>query len=82
MHGDEALERIQKVLSLIPGVQKAGHNTDAEPADDVPGGDEGRDDEGSGAHGDSGGHLIAISKWGGLFTDDVSWRLGGCYSCL
>ena len=82
MHGDEALERIQKFLSLIPGVQKAGHNTDAVPADDVPGGDDGRDYEGSGAHGDSGGHLIAISKWGGLFTDDVSWRLGGCYSFL
>ena len=84
MHGDEALERIQKVLSLIPDAPKSDHKSadKPKPSDDVPGGDEGRDDEGSGAQGDNEGHLIAISQWRGLFTDDVSWRLGGCYSFL
>ena len=84
VQGAAALEQIQKVLSLIHDAQKAGHNTadKPKPADDVPGGDEGRDDEGSGGQGDHEGHLIAISQWGGLFTDDVSWRLGGCYSFL
>ena len=88
VHGAEALEQIQKALSLIHGAQKSDHNTadKPKPADDVPGGDEGRDDEGSGSgfgsQGDHEGHLIAISQWRGLFTDDVSWRLGGCYSFL
>ena len=26
--------------------------------------------------------LLALSKWPGLFSDDVSWRLGDCISCL
>ena len=26
--------------------------------------------------------LLALSKWPGIFSDDVSWRLGDCISCL
>ena len=26
--------------------------------------------------------LLALSKWPGFFSDDVSWRLGDCVSCL
>ena len=26
--------------------------------------------------------LVALSKWPGLFSDDVSWRLSDCISCL
>ena len=74
--GAEAIEQIRDALFLIPSAQKSGHNTDAEPDDDVPGGDDGRDDDGSGGHSDTvtRGHLVAISQWNGLFTDDVSWR--------
>ena len=84
VQGAAALEQIKKILTKVYDTQKAGHNTADKPADDddIPGDDEGRDYEGSGAQGDDEGHLIAISQWRGLFTDDVSWRIGGCYSFL
>ena len=89
VQGAAALEQIKKVLSQIYDAQKAGYTIDDEPADDVPEDDaddeadeEGEDYEGSGARGPNEDHLIAISQWRGLFTDDVSWRLGGCYSFL
>ena len=89
VQGAAALEKIKKVLSQIHDAQKAGNTIDDEPADDVPeddaddeADDEGEDYEGSGARGPNAAHLIAISQWRGLFTDDVSWRIGGCYSFL
>ena len=73
------------MLTKVYEDEKAGQNSADKTADDddVPGG-EGQDDEGSGsgAQGDDKSHLIAISKWRGLFTDNVSWRLGGCYPFL
>ena len=80
VQGAAALKQIKEILTKVYDAQKAGYNTADKPADDVPGGAEGRDDEGSGAQGDNEGHLIAISQWRGLFSDNVSWRLGGCYS--
>ena len=91
VQGAAALEEIKKVLSQIYDVEKAGYTIDDEPEDDVPEddaddeADDGADDEdyeGSGARGPNAAHLIAISQWRGLFTDDVSWRIGGCYSFL
>ena len=82
VQGAAALEQIKKILTKVYDAQKAGYTTADEPADDVPGGDEGEYDEGSGAHGHNEDRLIAISQWRGLFTDNVSWRLGGCYSFL
>ena len=76
VQGAAALEQIKKILTKVYDAQKAGHNTADKPADDVPGGDEGRDDEGYDyGQGDN-------DEWRGLFTDNVSWRLGGCYSFL
>ena len=82
VQGAAALEQIKKILTKVYDAQKAGRNTADKPADDVPGGDEGKDDEGSGGQGDYEGHRIAISQWRGIITDDVSWRIGGCYSFL
>ena len=49
--------------------------------DDVPD-DEELDDEGSGAKDDVKKPLVAISKWKGIFTDNVGLRLDGCSPCL
>ena len=51
-------------------------------------GNEGSEDEGSADEGsddesfDDESRRIALSQWRGLFSDDVSWWLGGCYSFL
>ena len=71
------------MLTKVYEDEKAGQNSANKTADgeDVPGGED-QDDEGSGAEGDGKRPLIAISKWRGFFTDNVSLRLGGCYPCL
>ena len=73
VNGVEAIEQIRKAFSLIFGAPESGHDASAE-SDDVPGGDDGRGNDGSGGHSDTvtRGHLVTISQWTGLFTDDVS----------
>ena len=77
------MEEIQRVLTKVYEDEQAGQNSAAKTADndDVPDGED-LDDEGSGAEGDVKRPLIAISKWRGFFTDNVSLRLDGCSPCL
>ena len=45
-------------------------------------GNESSDDDGSDDEGSDDENLPVAAQWHGLFTDDVSWWLGGCYSFL
>ena len=76
---------------LAKGLEGIGHDADSDDAssgEDFEDADEGFEEDSDGFDfrgGDfqaDGVSLLALSKWPGFFSDDVSWRLGDCVSCL
>ena len=76
---------------LAKGLEGIGHDADSDDAssgEDFEDDDEDSEDDSEGFDfrgGDfqaDGVSLLALSKWPGFFSDDVSWRLGDCVSCL
>ena len=95
VHGTAAVDEILKVLNMVQAAQKSSpkpavkyyDDDDVSDIEDIKdnddSGNEGSDDEGSEDEGsDDESRRIALSQWHGLFTDDVSWWIGGCYSFL
>ena len=87
--GAGALEQIVDVLAK--GLGGIGHDADSDDAlsgEDFEDADEGFEEDSDGFDfrgGDfqaDGVSLLALSKWPGFFSDDVSWRLDDCVSCL
>ena len=89
------MDEILKVLGMVQAAQKSSpkpavkyyDDDDVSDIEDIKdnddSGNEGSDYEGSEDEGsDDESRRIALSQWHGLFTDDVSWWLGGCYSFL
>ena len=84
------MDEILKVLGMVQAAQKSSpkpavkyyDDDDVSDIEDIKdnddSGNEGSDYEGS----DDESRRIALSQWHGLFTDDVSWWIGGCYSFL
>ena len=90
VHGQAAVDKILKVFGQVQAAQGSSPKpavkfyadeevSDIEDlVDSDDSGNEGSDDEGS----DDESRRIALSQWHGLFTDDVSWWIGGFYSFL
>ena len=76
----EGCAAFEKIFAEVFAAYKTGYTANDEPADDGPGdegfGDEGFGDEefgsGDGSRAGHEEHLLAISQWGGVLTDDVS----------
>ena len=89
VHGQAAVDKILKVFGQVQAAQGSSPKpavkfyadeevSDIEDlVDSDDSGNEGSDDEGS----EDEDRQIA-AQWHGLFTDDVSWWLVGCYSFL
>ena len=95
VHGQAAVDKILKVFGQVQAAQGSSPKpavkfyadeevSDIEDlVDSDDSGNEGSDDEGSDDESsDDESRRIALSQWQGLFTDDVSWWIGGCYSFL
>ena len=87
--GAGALGQIVDVLAK--GLGRISHDADSDDAssgEDFEDADEGFEEDSDGFDfrcGDfqaDGVSLLALSKWPGFFSDDVSWRLDDCVSCL
>ena len=88
---------MDKILKVFGQVQ-AAHESSLKPSvkfhadedvsdienlvDSDDSGNESSDDDGSDDEGSDDENLPVAAQWHGLFTDDVSWWLVGCYSFL